>query len=873
MRHSSLIVGGTMLLLSLSSLAAQTKQVVADSTKQQPKVAAKPKIERPKLQASSILYYGPVRLRQPLMVDSVSINNRPFNPGSLTGSMPLALPKSSNYKSIAGDTTGTFRVAVDSLADKKLIESHYYSLYVHSASYSKGKFAIECNAPWELYLDGYRVGAGPGAKAVADSVQASWSPATLKPGIHTLTLKVNNAAPDQHKKGLNLRMGFTPDKAGADVAIGVTPEQYVDLQMTIYGPMLSSVNVSPSGRYSILGMVESVGGKPLPRHYLYEGNKRVSEISAPLAYARWMPKQDKLYFDEPSKDGRTLYAYDVKLSKREVLAYNIPQGGYSMMPNEKTLIFYPSEHGPQYKKTLDRFSSADERMRGHRNRHFLATFDMETGVYQPLTFGARSTNLQSVAEGSDKLIYSVDTPTPTVAPFRRSDFYELNLKTQRVDTLFSDPRGVTQVMYTSRPEYLLISGSAEAFGRVGCVLAPQAPVNTYDTQLFLYNRQTKAVTPLTKHFDPSVNNVSVSDTKFEAYFVAENGDRKSLYRVDLASGKIALLSTKEDYIKGFALASNGSSLRYIGQGALNADRLYAVDARSGKEQLVYDFSAEKLKEVNVGTMKDWDWTAPDGTKIQGRYYLPPHFDPKKKYPMLVYYYGGTSPVNRRLEGSYSLAMYASLGYVVYSLNPSGATGYGQEFASRHINAWGTRTASEIIGAVKDFCKAHDFVNSKRIGCFGASYGGFMTQYLQTQTDIFSAAVSHAGISALSSYWGEGYWGVGYSAVASKDSYPWNNSKLYSEHSPLFLADKIHTPLLLIHGLADTNVPVGESWQMFNALRILGRPVEFVGVYGEDHGIVDPTKRYEWSSAIMAFFAKYLQEDPTWWNDLFPQGTH
>lgn len=860
-------------MLSLSSLTAQNKAAVADSTKQQPKVVAKPKIERPALQAKSILYYGPVRLRQPLMVDSVSINNRPFNPTTLTGSMPLALPKSSNYKQLAGTADGFFRVSVDSLADKKIVESHYYSVYLRSASYYKGKFGIECNAPWELYLDGHKIGSGHGAKAVADSVQAAWSPTTLRPGMHTVTLKVQGGAPDQHKKGLDLRMGFTPDKADAAVAFSATPEQYADIQLMIYGSSLSSVSVSPSGKYSILSMREFAGTKPRSRYYLYNGAKRVSEIAAPLAYARWMPKQDKLYFDETSADGRTLYAYDVQTSKVDVLAANIPQGGYSMLADEKTLIFFPSEQGPQYKKTLDRFSSADERQRGYRTRYFLATFDTETGVYQPLTFGSRSTNLQSVSKTSDGLIYSVSTPTPTVAPFSRSDFYELNLKTQQVDTLFADTRGISQVMYTSRPEYLLVSGSADAFGRIGCALADKAPVNTYDHQLFLYNKATKAVTPLTKHFDPSVGQVSVSDTRFEAFFIAENGDRKSLYRVDLASGKIALLSTKEDYVKGFDLAANGSSLRYIGQGALNSDRFYSIDARSGKEQLVYDFSSEKLKDVNVGTMKDWDWTAPDGTKIQGRYYLPPHFDPTKKYPMLVYYYGGTAPVNRMLEGSYSLAMYASLGYVVYSLNPSGSTGYGQEFASRHINAWGDRTASEIIGAVKDFCKAHDFVNSKRIGCFGASYGGFMTQYLQTQTDIFSAAISHAGISALSSYWGEGYWGVGYSTVASKDSYPWNNSKLYAEHSPLFLADKIHTPLLLIHGLADTNVPVGESWQMFNALRILGRPVEFVGVYGEDHGIADPLKKFEWTSAMMAFFAKYLQDDPTWWNDLFPQGTH
>ena len=95
---------------------------------------------------------------------------------------------------------------------------------------------------------------------------------------------------------------------------------------------------------------------------------------------------------------------------------------------------------------------------------------------------------------------------------------------------------------------------------------------------------------------------------------------------------------------------------------------------------------------------------------------------------------------------------------MYVIQPSGTIGFGQEFSARHVNAWGKRTADDIIEGTKQFCKEHPFVDEKRIGCLGASYGGFMTQYLQTQTDIFAAAVSHAGISDVTSYWGEGYWG-------------------------------------------------------------------------------------------------------------------
>ena len=179
-------------------------------------------------------------------------------------------------------------------------------------------------------------------------------------------------------------------------------------------------------------------------------------------------------------------------------------------------------------------------------------------------------------------------------------------------------------------------------------------------------------------------------------------------------------------------------------------------------------------------------------------------------------------------------------------------------------------AGEIIEGTKKFIAAHEFVDANKIGCIGASYGGFMTMLLQTQTDIFTCAISHAGISSISSYWGEGYWGYGYSANATGDSYPWNRKDIYIDQSALFNADKINTPLLLLHGSEDTNVPLGESLQLWVGLKILGRPVEMVQIEGEDHWILEYSKRIEWHNTIMAWFDKWLKEEAGDWKQLFPR---
>ena len=134
-----------------------------------------------------------------------------------------------------------------------------------------------------------------------------------------------------------------------------------------------------------------------------------------------------------------------------------------------------------------------------------------------------------------------------------------------------------------------------------------------------------------------------------------------------------------------------------------------------------------LDKIELGKTAPWNFTASDGTVITGKMCLSPDFDPNKKYPLIVYYYGGTTPTTRGIGIPYCAQLFASRDYIVYVIQPSGTIAFGQEFSAHHVNAWRKRTTNDIIEGTKLFCKAHSFVNTKQIGCIGASYGGFMTQ--------------------------------------------------------------------------------------------------------------------------------------------------
>ena len=816
------------------------------------------------IEVKTLKYAGPYAVAQPWMADSVNIKGEAFDLKQLLDS-PLSFTLLNKGKEVT---------AAQLLADKQ-DALHLASFCVSNTQRTKATIAVEGLEQYRLFVDGEQV-----------EVNGDKAETILTPSQHTVVIKYltrKNASSD--KKSIKLTVTAAN---GAPLSVGdAAAKRAYNIYDVICAPNYPSVSISPNGKFIVVRKtwVDRKGNN----HSISElRNYQTNRVMATFEESvKWMPASNKLYFTQKASDSSIageekqdgtlqLITINPLTMEREVLASHLPEGWFQFTPDEKTLIYTLTTEGRKKDPQVYDVKEPEDRQPGWRERSNLAKYDLASGILQPLTFGYHNIYLMDISADSRYLLIGKEEERLTKRPTTLTSFYRLDLgsmnassaTTPKVETLIEKGEFLNSAQFSPDGKSILVSASPEAFNGIGKNVEEGQIPSMIDTQLYLMTLSDKKVRPLTKDFNPNVQSVDWSKADGNIYFTAEDKDCVHLFQLNPKSGKFTLLKTPEEYIKSFSLASSAAEMAFSGQSASNADRLYKMNTKALKSQLVDDLSARELKDVELGECKAWNFVNSRGDTLCCRYYLPPHFDAAKKYPMIVNYYGGCSPTSRMFQSRYPHHVYAAMGYVVLVVNPSGATGFGQKFSARHVDTAGEGVAEDIISSTQAFCDEHAFVNRKKIGCIGASYGGFMTQYLQTKTDLFAAAISHAGISDHTSYWGEGYWGYSYSEVSMANEYPWTNKHLFVDQSPLYNADKIHTPLLFVHGTADNNVPVGESIQLYTALKLLGRPTAMVLVDGQDHHIIDYEKRLKWQNTIFAWFAKWLQDDASWWTEMY-----
>lgn len=785
-------------------------------------------------------YNGPYAIVAPAQFDSLDVQSKKFEMKNMIDN--YFAPMSKNAQPITIEDFAP--------SDSTPYALHRLSFNIENSNYAKATLNIAGLENYKVYMDGAPIGADLKLKPATHTVDIDY----ISSGVSTDSLKVSIETVND---GL--------------ISLRNDGKRVMTLDDVMHGTRISSTSTSPDGKWAIVVYYTTVKGGQTDWSAKLISTADGKVAGATSYAARWMPKSNKYYFTRRSVDGLELITVDPATGAEEIMAEKIPYGSFVFSPDESYLIYSTYQNGPaEDLRGVYQVLTPNDRQPGWRNRAGLAKYDLATGLMSPITFGHRNVSLCGISPDSKKLLVLTSYDRLTERPTTLFSLQLIDLESMETETLVADDGFIREAVFSPDGHSILITGSPEALGSIGKNVPEGMTPSMYDIQLYKMDVATKNVTPLTKHFNPSVASVNWSDADNQIYITADNRDMISLYRINPSTGAIRQIDMPEDLVKSISLPSTGNCATWVGQGASSSDALYTLNTKTLKSVEIDRPLNRQIADVELGACEPWNFVNERGDTIYGRYYLPPNFDPSKKYPMIVNYYGGCTPTARNFESRYPHHVYAAHGYVVYVVEPSGAAGFGQEFSARHVNTAGKGVADDIIEGTKKFCAEHPFVNDKKIGCIGASYGGFMTQYLQTVTDIFAAAISHAGISDHTSYWGEGYWGFSYSEVSMANSYPWSDPDLYVKQSPLYNAHKVNTPLLFLHGDKDNNVPVGESIQMFTALKLLGKETAFVAVADQDHHILDYDKRIKWQDTIFAWFAKWLQDDPEWWNDMYPE---
>ena len=689
---------------------------------------------------------------------------------------------------------------------------------------------------------------------------------------HTYSLSLTNGShsvivvAQQVANWNNVSLDFEPKADTDNITINTSTTKRLSAEQLFDAPTISGLSLAPDAKQYVTStrsysnktanqanVVTELKNSQNQTLYRFEGQQPSNMV--------WSPNNQFLVY----MLGSELKQLNRKNLSIKTLARELEGASNFNFYDNNSLIFSWSKTPEDNNSLTKHYKGLQDRWSYARNVSQLYMLDTNSGLTKALSQGPISHSFEDANTNRGKVLMSRQVMVMQATTHPETELVELDLQSNKI-TSFGKFKTFNHAKYANKDVYV-VAGPDFKNG-AGRALPKGMLANNYDGQLYLLSDNGKNVKALSKQFDPAIGELHVLDNGDALIKVTEQ-DTQPLYLYDLSKQRFKKLNTGLDIVEQFSYShERNPQVLLSGTTASTPQQLKRLNISKNKTDLIWDSKPLAYANTQIPTLEEFNFTNKDGVEITGRVYIPTNLDKTKKHPALVYYYGGTSPVTRGFTGRYPFNLWAANGYVVYVLQPTGATGFGQTFSAQHVNAWGDYTASDIMQGTHAFLKKYDFVDSKKVGNLGASYGGFMTMLLATKTDMFSASIAHAGISNLTSYWGEGWWGYLYSGEASKNSFPWNNASLYSDHSPVFHADKVTTPLLLLHGDSDTNVPVGESLTMYTALKLLNKDVELIEYKGADHQIFARDKRFDWWNTMLAYFDKQLKGEPQWWDAMY-----
>ena len=330
-----------------------------------------------------------------------------------------------------------------------------------------------------------------------------------------------------------------------------------------------------------------------------------------------------------------------------------------------------------------------------------------------------------------------------------------------------------------------------------------------------------------------------------------------LFEVHAETGAARRIGQGGAQYQSVAIDAAGRSAVVLAATPSSAGDLHLVDIADSTDTQLTAYNGEYFDEHPTAKLEKYIITR-GGMDIECRLLFPPEFDTSRKHPLVVDIHGGPHGAFYDAFNATQQVL-ATSGYLVLLVNPRGSSTYGGGFAKAVLSDWGGEDYRDIMAAVDEVC-SRPYVDADRLGVHGYSYGGFMTSWIVGHETRFRAAVAGAPCINLVSMYGTSDIGVSFGERQ------WGGTRIeaaeaFRERSPLTYADKVQTPLLLLHGEADVRCPIEQSEQFFVALRRLDKTVEFVRFPDCSHAFLrmgHPRMREEYLGRTLDWFDRWLK---------------
>ena len=379
-------------------------------------------------------------------------------------------------------------------------------------------------------------------------------------------------------------------------------------------------------------------------------------------------------------------------------------------------------------------------------------------------------------------------------------------------------------------------------------------------RLMSYNRATGVSSELLRGFDLNVEDFVVSPDGGTIYFLAGERGLHTIYKVS-STGGAAQRIVNNVFATNLQVTADGRTLVFANSSLSSPPEILSASQDGTGLQQLTRINADQISRAGLQEAEEMEWTGALGQKIHGFLLKPRDFAPNRKYPLAVLIHGGPqSAWNNSWSYRWNPQIFTDAGYVVFMPNPRGSLGYGQKFVNEISADWGGKVFVDLKNGIAEVLRRNSYVDRNRIGGAGASYGGYMIDWILGHNNDprfkFKALVSHAGVYNLTSMYGatEELWFVEWEFKGT----PWSNPAMYQRWSPHMYAQNFNTPTLVTAGELDYRVPYGESLQLFTALQRRGVESKLLIFPDEGHWILKPQNSELWYRTVLDWFDKYLK---------------